>query len=226
MTCIEFQKILHDLDRPGTQGLAKRESALAHAESCNSCGGLLTEAEALDFGLHTLALQGDTAQAPVRVEAALMSEFRRRHSPPARRYASWYAVVAGIAALALLAVGLMRSRVAPIPNRPSSGANPAVENIVANAPAGASSSANSANQGLNEFASTEEGSAFVRLPYADDAATLEGGAVIRVALPRSALASWGLPVAGLGSAERIPAELVVSADGMPQAVRLISEEAE
>ena len=34
----------------------------------------------------------------------------------------------------------------------------------------------------------------IPLPYADDPAALEGGAMVRVALPRSALASYGLAV--------------------------------
>jgi hypothetical protein len=61
------------------------------------------------------------------------------------------------------------------------------------------------------------------LPYADDTASLDGGAVIRVSVPRSALVAWGLPVSGMGSAGPIPADLVVSADGTPQAIRLVSE---
>lgn len=230
MNCGEFQEILHDLDRTGTAGPAMRESALAHAESCGSCGRLLTEAEALDFGLHKVAMRGETRTAPLRVEAALLSEFRKRHPGPQPRRIGGYAAVAGIAAVALLAVGLMRVRVGVTPDRSSRG-TPLAGNTGPNVAAGNGSSASDVNSasesgGLNELASSDEGTDFVRLPYADDAASLEGGAVIRVAVPRSTLASWGLPVSGVAGTDRIPAELVVSADGMPQAIRLISQESE
>ena len=32
MNCSQFEEVLHDLDRPGTRGLALRDVALAHAE--------------------------------------------------------------------------------------------------------------------------------------------------------------------------------------------------
>jgi hypothetical protein len=229
MNCVEFQEILHDLDRAGTAGPAMRESALAHAESCSSCGRLLTEAEALDFGLHTMAMPSNSTRAPLRLEATLLSEFRKRHGTPQARSTGWYVAVAAIAAVALLAVGLLRVRVRVTPNQPSREtrlvAKSALNVAAGNASAGDVNSA-SESGGLNVLASSDEGTGFVRLPYADDAASLDGGAVIRVTMPRSALASWGLPVSGVAGTDRIPAELVVSADGMPQAIRVISQEAE
>ena len=230
MNCAEFQEILHDLDRTGTAGPAMRESALAHAESCSSCGRLLTEAEALDFGLHTMAMPSNSTRAPLRLEAALLSEFRKRHGTPQSRSTGWYVAVAAIAAVALLAVGLLRVRGRVTPNQPSRQTRlvaKSAPNVVAgNASAGSDVNSASESGGLNELASSDEGTGFVRLPYADDGASLDGGAVIRVAMPRSALASWGLLVSGVAGTDRIPAELVVSADGMPQAIRVISQDAE
>lgn len=224
MNCAEFEEILHDLDRPGTPGLSQREAALAHAESCESCGRMLTESEALDFGLHTLALQDAPTQAPLRVEAALLREFRRESNGGGREANRRYAVVIGIAAVALLVVGLLWARMALITNRSEPmAANGTASNGTVSTQASTQPEANSANQAqLNEFATAGE-EAFVPLPYADDDASLEGGAVIRVDVPRSALASWGLPVSGMAGTERIPAELLVDADGTPQAIRLISE---
>jgi hypothetical protein len=228
MNCAEFQEILHDMDRPGTAGLAQRESALAHAESCGSCGRLLTEAEALDFRLHSLALHHAYTQAPPHLESALLREFRRHAGVPKHQRVQWYAALIGVAAVTLLAVGLMRVRIGVVPDQTSSVAVTADANAPGTtvAPEGSPDShANSAQNGgqLNELASSDDGTAFFPLPYADDSASLEGGAVIRVAVPRSALASWGLPVIGAAGTDRIPAELVVGADGTPQAIRLISE---
>lgn len=61
------------------------------------------------------------------------------------------------------------------------------------------------------------------LPYADFPENLEGGAIVRMNLSRAALASFGLPVSDVGDAEPIPADVIVSADGTPQAVRLVSQ---
>ena len=214
MNCVEFETILHDLDRAGTSGADHREEALAHAESCSRCGRLLIESESLDFGLQTLALRDAERQAPPQLEAALLQEFRRSRAGAKRRIAEWQIAVIGVAAVALLALGLARVRIGMRPNGPA----------VANG--------NSANAGeqyalrtdpqLASLAGPEDGTAFVTLPSADDSVSLEGGAVVRVMMPRSALASLGLPVSGLASTEQIPAELVVSEDGTPQAIRLIS----
>jgi hypothetical protein len=222
MKCAQFEEILHDLDRPGTPGLAQREAALAHAESCSSCGRLLTEAEALDFRLHTLAMQDLHRSAPVRVEAILLGEFREHYAAPRRQAKHWYAAVIGVAAVALLALGLVRVRIGLAPVQPTSGSMTA-EREGATLPGETTSTSANQNGELNEFVNSDEGTGFVALPYADDTGSLDGGAVIRVAVPRSALASWGLPVSGVAGADRMPAELVVSADGTPQAIRLILE---
>jgi hypothetical protein len=71
---------------------------------------------------------------------------------------------------------------------------------------------------------SEYATAFVPLPYADNVADIQDGAIVRVMLPRSALASLGMPVSYIGSAERVPADLVLTQDGTPQAIRLVSEE--
>ncbi len=224
MTCAQFEEILHDLDRPGTSGLALRELALVHAEACSDCALLLIESESLDFGLQTLAVRDHDRQAPPLVEAVLVREFRSRHSaaPPSfmtfttrSRAVRWQVAVIGVAAMALVALGISRAKIGVEPNQP------VVKTDVA-ASANEQYTLESDPQ-LNELAGSEEGTAFVSLPYADgDATSLEGGAVVRVVMPRSALASLGLPVSGAAGTDQIPAELIVSADGTPQAIRLVS----
>ena len=75
----------------------------------------------------------------------------------------------------------------------------------------------------NSSSDSEYTTDFISLPYADDPGTLEGGTVVRVTLSRSALASFGLPVAGMGSSEQIPADIALSEDGVPQAIRLVAD---
>ena len=47
---------------------------------------------------------------------------------------------------------------------------------------------------------------------------------MRVTLPRSALASFGLPITESEGTDRVSADLIVSQDGTPQAIRLVSQE--
>ena len=70
----------------------------------------------------------------------------------------------------------------------------------------------------NEFAED-----FTPLPYADDPSMMEGGSIVRVILSRSALASFGVSLSGAENREQIPADLVVSADGTPEAIRLVAQ---
>jgi hypothetical protein len=63
----------------------------------------------------------------------------------------------------------------------------------------------------------------VPLPYADDPSETQGGAVVRVDLPRASLVSMGVPVAGLNANGHVVADLMLSEDGTPQAIRLISQ---
>jgi hypothetical protein len=75
----------------------------------------------------------------------------------------------------------------------------------------------------NEAEPTEYATAFVPLPYMDDPSALEGGSVVRVTLARSTLESYGLPADGMGAGDRVTADMVLSEDGTPQAIRLVSQ---
>ena len=80
-----------------------------------------------------------------------------------------------------------------------------------------------AAQASDELDETEVAENFMPLPFADDPSMMEGGSVVRVILSRSALASFGVPLTGTETREQIPADLVVSADGTPEAIRLVAE---
>jgi hypothetical protein len=226
MNCGEFEELVQDLDRPGTQGLELRERALLHAEFCSRCALLVTGNESLDFGLHALALEDAERKAAPNVEAAVLREFRRGRVNEASRTIRWQFAAIGVAAMALLAVGItLRHQAETNLHGATAGTSGAVAPI-----AGKSSAASgmSGDAAAGEFASSaggddsENATAFVPLPYADDLSA-DGGAVVRVMLSRSALTSLGLPEAEMGGAERIRADLVISDDGTPQAIRLVSQ---
>ena len=237
MKCAEFEEILHELDRPGTKGNELREEALIHAESCGNCGVLLTETESLDFGLKRVADAADGENAPSRVETALLQEFRRVKGKSAQKRMQWRIAVIGVAAALFLVLGLSVQRhyapsreigsasTANIAKNPSQGSTSdvpgqkAVEHNTENTPA----TPQVAVKPANELEETEIAQNFTPLPYADDDSMMEGGSVVRVILSRSALASFGVSLSGVENREQIPADLVVSADGTPEAIRFVAQ---
>lgn len=223
MDCAQFDEIFHDLDRPETMDMALFESAMDHAESCSRCARLSAEAESLSLSLRALAAQDAEREAPPRIENALLEAFRNRKDLRARLTVSRQIVALGAAAVVLLALGIVLhlralSVSSPVPNA----------NVMAEAPRISSPDPNPAQDSqqqilAGELNDSEYATNFVALPYADDPANIEDGAIVRVTLPRSALASFGLPVVDDGTTEQIPADLIVSTDGTPEAIRLVSE---
>jgi hypothetical protein len=214
MDCVEFEEVYHDLDRPGTSGYRLRERVLAHAESCACCGLLLTDGEALDFALHNLIQHNAGREAPPRVEAALLREFQVAKLEESRRRVRRQLGILGVAAAILLALGLgVQHRIA----LRSDTAVPQSARVTPN------SSTTSIAAAASEQEEDEYATEFVPVPYADDPAALEGGAIVRVTLPRSALASFGLPISESDGSDSVFADLVVSEDGTPQAIRLVSD---
>ena len=219
MDCGRFEEVQNDLDRPGTPGLALREAALVHAETCGRCAQLMTDHEALDFALQSLGVRDADVLAPPRVEAALLQQLRRQKAVAARKEPWWIALL-GAAAVAVLVLGLS-VRHTRLGRFKTDGGNGATAHSTLGL-----SSRGGPPQGTevaeNVSSDLQDATAFVSLPYAADPATLEGGTVVRVELSRSALASMGMPVADVGATDRIPADIMLSEDGAPQAIRLIA----
>jgi hypothetical protein len=240
MDCAQFEELVHDLDRPGTEGFAHREAALTHAESCSRCAILVMQSESLDVALQALSKRESGRTASPVVVATLMEEFQRHKFASLGRRVSRQVAVIGTAAAVLLAVGFWlhfshsQAPSTAINEQPS--ASVASSRAPAQVPANANSAQSSAPaaapsavpsspanvQRASLEAESQNDAAFIRLPYADDPNSLDDDAVVRVVLTPATLASFGLPVTGLGSGEPVQADLAVSQDGMPQAVRLVS----
>ncbi|MGA7625033.1 MAG: hypothetical protein WB630_13180 [Candidatus Acidiferrales bacterium] len=244
LDCAQFEEILHELDRPGTSGAALRESALGHAEGCSRCGALVTESEALDFALGQIADETSESQVPPKVEAALVREFRREKNLTASRRVRWQLAVLATAATILLALSFVMRRpqlIAPSAGNASSpglsatrasSESPVESPALSSAPkhhslrqkgnrAAPNINSNAVKTGVTD--ATEYATAYIPLPYAYDPSGLEGGSIVRVVLPRAALVSYGLPLEGPGVADQVTADMVVSEDGTPQAIRLVAQ---
>jgi hypothetical protein len=234
MNCVQFEDIVHDLDRPGTEGFTLRETALGHAEYCSGCARLLTQVESLDLDLRSLTAHESERKASPHLEQFLMDAFRRERAASSRRRMGWQVAALGVAAALFLVLGLsLRYRTGSVfgfSHRPSensmltgAGKTAPSSNSVGNVPTAMGSQVTGQQAAQDQSDGSEFAAEFVPLPYADDPAALDGGAVVRVELSQSALASLGLPVANMDNANRVPADLVVSEDGTPQAIRLVSQ---
>ena len=219
MDCTRFEEIVHDIERPGTEGFALRDSALAHAESCANCARLMTDVESLDAGLRAMSVAAAGQQAPANLEVRLVAEFRRQQMANLRWSLQRRIAALSTAAALLLAVGFSLHH---FMGRKGNVA-PGVGKVV-NAPSSPAAGSGNSQSSVNLIdADDSEYASFVPLPYADDPSALDEGTVVRVEMPRAALASFGLPVAAMESEETVRADLIVSADGTPQAIRLVPQ---
>ncbi len=105
MDCAQFEELLHDLDRPGTEGFARREAALTHAESCSRCGILVMQSESLDEALRALAKRESGRHASPPVAAMLMEEFQHRKFALLSRKVTRQIAALGATAAVLLGLG-------------------------------------------------------------------------------------------------------------------------
>ncbi len=222
--------------------------AVAHAESCLSCARLLTDARSLRAGLTSLGAAERALEAPARIESLLLSQFEkhkggetrgaRSGSPSGTWRARWVSWKWGMAAMAVIAPLLMagwhaRNRPRPSPDiqersnahsqAPSSVETSRSESWHERVPAGQhsrQSPTRKAESTSNPSAAAEDSTAFLPLEYDGDPSNLSQADLVRVELPQSALAYFGLGV-GDDPTGTVTAELLVSEDGTPEAVRFL-----
>ncbi len=225
LDCEEFENLVADLDRPGTFGMVSRESALAHAETCSKCAQLLTESESLSFRLRTVA--GTSLAAPPRVEANLLRELRRQKALASQQRVRWQIAAMSVAAAVLLVLGLWMYRRAGVERNhsPSVVGNGPTTALAKNTPTVpvTTNAIQPAADSASDVSDAQDATEFTPVPGAYDPALLDDGAVVRVEIPRSDLASFGLPVEAMEGDGTVPVDLIVSADGTPQAIRLVSQ---
>jgi hypothetical protein len=220
MNCEQFRDLLPDLARDVTAGgrdelldAGPVKEALEHADACRACDELLEEAESVTSALRVMATADSERRAPARVEKNLLRvlEVRRSlamHSSYQRRF--MLAGAAGAAAVALLGISLVWRAGTPavVPMAPS-----------------LSSSATPADQSawLSGFGDEEKTTnSFVPLSQTFDPASVDDDTVVRVVLSRAALDKFGLHMESGGS-DQVVADLIVTNDGTPQAIRVVGQ---
>jgi hypothetical protein len=242
MNCVAFEALAGDLVRDRLPIGGERDLAFTHAEKCPRCALRLVDERALAADLRTLALGTEGAEAPLRVEEALLSAWREvriepmgagaPRSPSGRSTWLWVAA----AALLLSAGGLVlrgTGKAAPSMTAAAGTALPAPDEVPTAAvrpstPAPGRAAKPTATAPLAP-ATRRAGSdsrrgasvAFASLDGTGSVDGLESAHVVRVELPPSALAALGWPVADDGETSLVRADVVVAEDGVARAIRLV-----
>jgi hypothetical protein len=252
MNCQLFEELIVDLVRENGLEDSVRSQALAHAEFCARCSARLESQRALSTAFKLASAEGGEAPAHVETALLSAYRARQAKTPwevsssrTARLipYGYW-----GIAAALLVALlGVATFRLLPIPH-PIQVAGPApsvaapatsqparLESTPARAvpkdepapvaarlePAG-KKTAPRQPAAKAQPADGEIATDFFPLASGTEIASMESGQVVRVLLPRNAMASYGLPVNQERVDEPVTAQVLIGQDGVARAIRFLS----
>ena len=204
--------------------------------------------EMLTRGLQALASEMKDLEASEHVEVKLLEAFRARKVVPisTRRWTSqryWLAAVAAVLLIAMSVVAL-RWRSAEKPAEtfagrrepetpkvvpPQEETTRPVEYQAVNQPSPRSYPKrirhprvpSSENPRVASTRPSEIATDFIPLRYMNVANLQEGGQIVRVEVPRSALANFGLPVNMDRYNERVKADVLYGVDGLAHAIRFV-----
>ncbi|MGH9709302.1 MAG: hypothetical protein ACRD37_01990, partial [Candidatus Acidiferrales bacterium] len=193
MKCAEFENVVHGVVRPDTLDKAAAVMAKFHAQTCERCAARLAQAQLLALALDAAAQDSAALEAPPHLESALVSAFREHHRGfertrhERRTRLRWLEGSAlAVAAAVLLAIGawnFSRPRVANIPGGHASRQGTPL------APEANSASSGSQNEMVETAVAQSDATAdFVPVPYGETFAPGDSGVIVRVEMPRSALA--------------------------------------
>lgn len=198
-----------------------------------------SEEEILTSGLQLLAEEMALHDAPPEIEQKLREAFRARAvvvPMPVKRKYTGYWVAAGIAAVLLIAVSVIALRSRTDPPKPVNAQQteqprikeeeprpvletPKVEEVVAQKPR--RRTVRRPNSAIANHVNREIATDFMPLGYLNPATLQDGGQIIRVELPRSSLANFGLPVNMNRYHEKVKADVLLGADGLAHAIRFV-----
>ena len=242
MNCQKFESVVSELARGQMMAAEQRSEALSHSDVCDDCAARLSDEQMLTLGLQSLAAEMESLEAPRGVEAKLLEAFRARpaveKSAPIRvnqRY--WIAALAAMLLIVISLVvfswtkrptanpGLAVKQEEPQPKQvardiekpaaPES-PQPVKRKRIRPVRSQRSETASVANHVTKEIATD-----FIPLSYMSAASLQEGGQIIRVQLPRSALANFGLLVNMDRYNEKVKADVLYGVDGTARAIRFV-----
>ncbi len=233
MNCTEFEHIVVDIARGELMEAAARREGLAHATGCERCGRRLANEQALS-GLFAVAAAEDAGRtAPAAVEQALLSAFREKEfvGRSGRRVRWLVAAGAAVAAVFVVSVTVRRPYEPQVVGVPKVTRVPAIERTKIIAPVYREprkrpmrtlrAAHSRPRMPKPQFAREEHEVVTDFIPVVYDPEPVEHGRMVRVRLPRSALAAFGLPMNEQRAEETIQADVVLGEDGLARAVRFV-----
>ena len=251
MNCQKFESVVSELARSQMMAAEQRGEALAHVDACEDCAMRLRDEEMLTRGLHSLAAEMESLSAPATVEANLLQAFRARQVvvPIAQKQSRSHYWVAAVAAMLLIAISVFVFRWTSRPvddprqanrqeepqRKPQVVENPAPQFATNVAPSDdevlpvrprprrprPASFRQPANEQVANHVTNEIATDFIPLGYMNTASLQDGGQIVRVKLPRSALANFGLPVNMDRYNEKVKADVLFGVDGTARAIRFV-----
>lgn len=198
--------------------------------------------EKLTSSLKLLAEEMATLNAPPELEQKLRAAFREQKRAQNVVRLVWrrrpvYWVAAGIAAVLLIAISVIALRERVDPPKPIQAhqteplpvkeqpivveeQTPKQKEVVAQKPRRRTPRRNANNEVANHV-TREIATDFMPLGYLNAATLQDGGQIVRVELPRSALVNFGLPVNMDRYHERVKADVLLGVDGLAHAIRFV-----
>jgi len=250
MNCQKFEEMVGELARGQMMETYVRSTALGHVEQCTKCAQRLRDEQSLTRGLRLMSQHMASMSPSGEVELRLRAAMRESHVPPPAmaavvpRRAYWLAVAAAI----LVIVGAIISsnwqsesrghkevaeQPSIVPERPKSdqgdkreamATNNGTPKVVKPAKPRPRSLVARQTRRPTEVVSNhaqEIVTDFIPLGNINAASLQDGGYIVRVELPRSALVKFGLPVNMDRLNENVKADVWLGVDGLAHAIRFV-----
>jgi hypothetical protein len=221
MNCQEMESIISDLARNSVIEVDAQDRALAHVKECRQCSGRLAEEKRLTEGLLAWVAVSMEEQAPPEVEEKLRAAFRRQPAPV--RHGRRWLIIAAAGSIAA-AIVLFKLPGPPPPKAAPPILKSANQEIGVPVVAPVKSVASSRpviRRPRRRPVQLEIATEFLPVAVDDGWTPLDGGRLVRVKLPRSALGVFGLPVDAVRGPERVQADVMLSNDGVLRAIRFV-----
>ena len=231
MNCTGFEKVVTEMARGGLAEAAQREAS-AHAKTCVRCARRLANEQSLSAVVAAVVMADSLRVAPAAAEQMLLTEFRKQHAGWKRQGTWWTRAAFGAVAAALIVaagVGLRRAPEQPTAQMKPPKARVAPPVIPVTAPAVREVSKAHLRTSQRKVArkSTTQPAVVQRevmtefIPIMYDPEPIERGQIVRIRLPRSALATFGIPMNEDHAEEAIRADVLLGEDGLARAVRFV-----
>ena len=250
MNCQKFEELVGELASGQMMETYVRSTAKGHVEQCAKCGQRLRDEQVLARGLRLLSQHMASMSPSVEVETRLRAAMRESHVPPPAmtavvpRRAYWLAVAAAIVLIVGTVIVLnwqSQSRghkeVAKQPSvvpeerksdqadrREAMATNDDTPKVVKRTKPRLRAMVSRQTRRPHEVVSNhaqEIATDFIPLGNINSAALQDGGYIVRVELPRSALVKFGLPVNMDRLNENVKADVWLGVDGLAHAIRFV-----